>query len=288
MTNPTDEGFVNPADLGADVSNQQIANILSLTEDGPAELPIPSIPDQPETFLTLPAGLLLPDGTLIKDVEVQELKGEHEEKITRIRQSGDAYKFFQSVLECGVTKIGSLDATPELLKDLLVGDREYLMLGIRNATFGPTVELGNSVCFDCGEHFVMAVELSDIPVRPLGDEGRKFEFTLRKGSKAEVTLPNGHNQAQYLSDGDLTEAERTTALLQQCVEMLVTVDGEKHPIKAFPQLVRENLGIADRKALVQEINERQPGPLYNEVVHTHTCGHETEVEVGLGAMFPGL
>lgn len=285
-TTPTDEGFVDPTTLGGDVNSV----IAALTSDADTKVaPIPDIPEQPDTFLTLPAGLELPDGGIVRDVEIRELTGEHEERIARVRQGGDFAKFFQTLLECGVEKIGTQEATPDLLKNLLVGDREFLMLGIREATYGPEVDYYGEVhCTNCGENFPLKVDIREVPIRPLDAEGREFKVTLRKGSVAEVRLPNGADSEFWVGADDLTDAERTTALLQRCVTAITDTSGERHVIAVFPQLIRTALGAADRRTLTKAINDRQPGPLYDEVKYTHTCGNVIDAPMGLMHMFPGM
>ena len=228
------------------------------------------------------------DGTVRYDVEVQELNGDHEERLVKVRNSGDMARYVHTLLASGVVTIGGEKATDDLLDDLLVGDREYLVLAIRKATYGPEIEMGPTVCDDCGEVFDMVVMAKDIEVRPLSSD-RKFEVPLRKGGRATVRLPNGADQEAYLEDENLTDAERNTILLSRCVLTITDSDGEMHSVAGFPSLVRDGLGIRDRQSILKAINERQPGPRYDEIEHTHDeCGGKTKAFVGLVHLFPGL
>src|ERR1700730_8114610 len=62
--------------------------------------PAPVIDDLPDTFVKLPAGLIV-DGKLINEAEVQELTGEHEEKLAKIRLSSNPAKYLNTLLQCG-------------------------------------------------------------------------------------------------------------------------------------------------------------------------------------------
>lgn len=271
---------IDPADNPA-LANAQIAAVLA---DAPEE--VPSIDPPAEVFLTLPGGYVRDDGSVVRDIEVQELSGTHEERIVRARLSGDQSRFLQTLLECGVVSIGGKEATSKALEDLLVGDREYAALAIRNATYGPEIDYGHSTCPECREEVDIVVRLSEIPVRAL--KQREFEVKLRKGGKADVRLPNGADQSLYLADEEMNDAERNSLLLSRCVRRLTEKNGTEHLTAGFPSLVRDSLGIVDRKAIIDAINENQPGPLYDEVEYEHECGFKMHLPVGLMHLFPGL
>ena len=48
----------------------------------------------------------------------------------------------------------------------------------------------------------------------------------------------------------------------------------------------QNLGIADRKLILQEINNRVPGPLFDDITVTcPDCESEVTVSINLGNLF---
>lgn len=282
MTDTTTE-YVDPT-INPELANATIAAAL---RDDPTDQEPPSIEPPRDGLVRLPGGLPMADGSVRYDAEVQELNGAHEERLVKIRNSGDAARFVHALLACGVVSVGGEKVTDEILDELLVGDREFLVLAIRDATYGPEIEVGTTVCDSCEEVFDLVVNTEDIMIRRLSGE-RQFDVPLRKGGRASVRLPNGADQEAYLQDQNLTDAERNTILLSRCVVTLTDKDGEPHSVPGFPSLVRDGLGIRDRQAILKAINERQPGPRYDEVEHTHECGGKNKAFVGLVHLFPGL
>lgn len=249
------------------------------------ETPTPSIPDPTDGFVRLPGGLVLGEKTYY-DLEVRELTGSDEERLSKARSSSDPARWYNTLLECGVVSIGGHPAE-DVLDSLLIGDREYLLLAIRTATYGDEIEMGTVGCPQCGQQVDLTVTATQVPVtrlRSVADS--KFEVRMRKGGKARVRLPNGADQTAFLEDPNLTDAERNTILLSRCVVSL-EVDGEETSVAAFPSLVNE-LGIVDRRSILKEIADRMPGPRYDEVEIEHDCGMKIPAPMGLVSLFPGL
>lgn len=282
MTEMTTD-FIDPM-LNPGMANAAIA--AAIGED-PADQEPPSIPPPRDGIVHLPGGLVMADGSVRHDAEVQELTGAHEERLVKIRNSGDAARYVHTLLTCGVVAVGGQKVTDDILDDLLVGDRECLVMAIREATYGPEIEMGPTVCESCDEMFDLVVNVKDIKIRPLSGE-REFDVPLRRGGHATVRLPNGGDQEAYLEDDNLNDSERNSILLSRCVLTLTDRHGEQHSVAGFPSLVRDGLGIVDRQSILKAVNERQPGPRYDEVEHTHECGGKTTAFVGLVHMFPGL
>lgn len=240
-------------------------------------------PPSDDCFVRLPGGLLR-DGDVVRDAEVQELTGEHEEALAKAR--GNPIRFVSTLLRSGVVSIGDEKATPQALKDLLVGDRDTLVLGIRRATFGNDVEFEDFVCPGCREHLDITLHLEDIPIRELDGE-REFEVPLRKGGKAHVRLPNGHDQEKVFANPDLTDAEHNTILLAQVVSAVEAPDGTITRVSGDKHVKR--LGIADRRSILDAISERNPGPRYDDVKFTHeSCETEVELPLSVATLFLGL
>src|SRR5690349_3878902 len=68
--------------------------------------PAPVISDVPDTYVKLPAGMLM-DNEVVQDAEVQELTGKHEELLAKAKQSNNAARYVNTLLQCGVVSIGN-------------------------------------------------------------------------------------------------------------------------------------------------------------------------------------
>lgn len=238
--------------------------------------------DSVEYAVQLPAGWVSPRGDLIDTAVVKELNGYDEEKLSRIDIGRNIATFTTELLAVGVEAIGGQKPpNKELLRDLLIGDRDALVLGIRQATYGNDVEL-TLHCSACNNDSAVSIDLrEDVPVKKPDDPmQRVFEVPLRKGS-AKIQLVNGRMQEEI---GDLvgkkTPAEMNTRILSRCVTEIdgVFVAGDEERIKA--------LSAADRATLIDFLGENQPGPQLSGIkVPCATCGEEYPYTVGLRDLF---
>lgn len=275
----TEDGFVSALENPA-LANAIVAKALEEPVQGFPIIQPPSI----SLKRRLPCGYRV-DDKVFYDFEVQELNGIHEERLARIDKAEDSARWFQALLECGVVSVGGHEATPELLKQLLIGDREYLSLVIREVTYGMDVEVGQMQCPKCSAVGTLHITLDEIPVRPF-DGNWTFEVPLKNGGKAIVALPDGNTQ-EALFAPSLTEAERRTVMLAECVQVIERPNGQRDSVAGFPSLI-QGLGIVDRNAIMAELIKRQPGPRYNEITSSHECGFESFIAVDLMHLFPGM
>lgn len=279
------QGFVNPMENPA-MANAQIAAALG---EGPVAKPEIALPAS--GGVTLPGGLVLGmDYNNVRyDAEVRELTGADEETITKARQTGIG-KFISALLACGTVSVGDQKASPALLANMLLGDRDMLLLEIRRATYGDTIEWDQFSCPFCGEEFHLSVGLDEIPVRRLENSGdRSYTLDLRKGRKVRVRLPVGSDQEAILAVAERTVAsEQNTLLLSRVLISVIEADGTETAVSGNPDFAR-SLGIVDRKTILDSIDERQPGPQYNDVKFTHdACGKEVPLFISAGDLFQGL
>jgi hypothetical protein len=271
-------------DVASSPQAQAAMERLLADADKPEATPRPQIETPRDGFVTIPGGIKVGEET-ITEVEVQELTGEAEERLAKARTSNDPMRFYNTLLEEGIASVGG-KSPEEVIGQMLVGDRETILLGIREATYGPEIELGTAFCEECREEFDATIEVKDIPIRPLESE-TTFTVPLRKGGKAKVRLPEGADQTAYLKDPSLTDSERNSVLLSRCV-ITLPQNGEEMPVSGFPSLVL-SLGVVDRRNILAEIDKRQPGPRYDGLEIEHECGSKVAVFVmGLVSLFPGL
>jgi hypothetical protein len=264
-----------------------VADAITQSED----TSFSEIADPPGGHVRLPGGLVLGVSLddAVYDVEVRELTGEHEEIISRARRIPSPARFVSALLECGVVSIGGEPAKKSDIKRLLIGDRDTLLLEIRRATYGDELEFERVVCPGCAEMLDITITLDEVPIQKLPEsKDRQFTVKLRKGGEAVVRLPNGEDQEAILEDIELTDAERNSILLRRCVLQIIDSEGKTHQVAPRPSLVN-NLGLVDRRKILNEITKRQPGPRYDEVSFTHeACGKEVPLPLGLGDLFPYL
>lgn len=287
-----DDGFIdaatNPAAAHAAAALIDEVNASAFGEvESKEDVIVPSISHPTANFSRLPGGLQTSAGS-VTAFEVRELTGSDEERIAKARASDDQSRFFSTIIECGTVSVGS-SKDRNVFDQMLVGDREYLALAIRDATFGSEIECGTVLCTGCGDLYEAVVNTTDIPVKTLEKPSdRDFVVPLRKGGKAFVSLPTVADSRAYLDDLTLTTAERNSILLTRCVSEIVDTEGDSFPIAGFPSLVRDMLSLVDRRTILEEISNRMPGPRYDQVTVKHSCGEEEIMPIGLMSLFPGL
>jgi hypothetical protein len=254
----------------------------------------PEVELPPDTLVHLPGGLVRGD-TVIRDVEVRELTGEHEEALARAAraQPANIVHFVNTLLECGTVRFGteSPARTATLLKDTLVGDRDAIVAGIRRATYGEEIEIEGWECPECGESSDLSVPIADVPVRELKNPEKEitFDIPLRRGRIAEVRLANGADQDAVFSPRDVSGAERDTILLGRCLLAIRDKDGTRHVTSGHMGAVARNLALPDRHKVLKQLTERQPGPKFGELKLTHQdCGKEVGLSLGLADLFRDL
>jgi hypothetical protein len=236
------------------------------------------IPSLPETEVTLPAGFIDPfEATIHRTAEVRELTGADEEAIVKISDPGKA---LLAILERATVSIGGQPATKAILGVLLAGDREALLLAIRKATFGSEVEL-STVCDRCPELQTFKIDLdSDVETKELDDpiNDRRFTVDLKAGL-AKVNLPTGDVQTKIINATDKNSAELDTLLLASCVSEIAD-----QPVLDSSRI--RNLGINDRRTLLEEIAKRNPGPQLSEIKKAcKNCGQEVSLPLTLAELF---
>lgn len=266
------------------VVNGATADLNALTKKVLSSMnPAPVIGDLPDTHVELPAGLVI-GNEVFQDAEVQELTGEHEEKLAKARTSGNPAKYINTLILCGTVAIGGHALTQELLDSLIQGDLDMLMLGIRKATFGDEFEVYGVECPNCGESNDLSMDLKDIPIKKLSDPTeRDFLVPLRKGRQARVQFPTGAVQNELFKK-TLSVPEMNSVTLSMCVLSFVNADGSEVPCNGLADV--KKLGIADRKTLETYIFEEQPGPRYDQVVaKCHSCEGEVQVPLNVGILF---
>src|SRR3954468_25079938 len=111
---------VDPTTQDSGKTNATVASLIAF--DGEP----PKIDAPPDGTVLLPGGLETDDG-IVRDAVVRELNGEDEEALAKA--SGHTLRYVQALLR-GVETIGGEPVDNKVLRRLLIGDREELILAI--------------------------------------------------------------------------------------------------------------------------------------------------------------
>ena len=113
----------------------------------------------------MPGGYVGEDDVVYRQAELIPLSGQEEELLNSSGELVNARLVTQVLSRC-VCRIGDITpVTEEIASDLLVGDRQYLLLKLRELTFGDGVQGAvNCPWPDCGQKVDIDFSLEDIPV----------------------------------------------------------------------------------------------------------------------------
>jgi len=244
----------------------------------------PTVQPPPDDEVTLPGGFVDADGRLHTVAKVRELTGADEEMLARF-DGNNLGAMISAILDAALLTVGPHDADMSLIRSLLMGDRDAIILGIRRATYGNDIEM-EITCpsEDCSAKSDVAIEIDkDIPVKQMEEpEKRTHTLDLRKGRKVTVRHATGGSQEAAFGDGKQkrTAAEMNTSFLMACI---VEIDG-------FPvteQSVRD-MNLADRRKVLTWLGDSQPGPLYGEVkVPCSACKREFPLMLDVADLLRG-
>jgi hypothetical protein len=254
--------------------NQLVDQVMQSGAETEAPREVEIVPP-PKLTVDLPGGYITPTGEVIREATVRELTGKDEEAVARADTVGKA---LLTILSRGTVRIGDEPATDELLDQLLIADREAILLEIYKATFGPTVEM--TAWFN-GESKQVEIDLNEeIPIKTLADPVADREFLItHRNREFLVTLPTGVIQKEMLKNSDKTVAELGTLLLENTV---LRIDGER----VYRKDQVRDLGLSYRAKITTEISSRNPGPQFKPVTVTDPeSGAEAVIPITLGGLF---
>lgn len=271
----TIDAAANPAQAQQMIN--EVMNMVQSKPEAPEEpIEVPDVTPPLPPVVTLPGGYVTFAGEVTYEAEVRELNGRDEEALSRIAAPE---RLLQDVLMRGTVRVGGEPVSEEILNNLLAGDRDYLLLRVFMATFGPTLEIA-PYCPTCGDRKQVELNLDkDVPVRRLSSPAdRVFTVRISKGT-VKVELPTGHTQKEMIASADKNVAELSTLLLSNTV---TEVNGAT--VISAAQVL--DLPIRDRRKISEEILARNPGPLLAETTcKCPKCDSTLEVPLSLAALF---
>jgi hypothetical protein len=176
----------------------------------------------------LPGGYFDASGRLHREFELGVLTGRDEEMLAESRRARPA-SLVSSVLSRAVRRIGDISpVTEQIARELLVADRQYLLLRLRQATFGNLVR-ADLFCpwADCGSRMQIQFCIDQVPVEEASERAPVYSMTLSQDAldesekaqrKVRFRLPNGEDQEAVSPLLAHNEAEALSMLLARAVQ----------------------------------------------------------------------
>jgi hypothetical protein len=180
----------------------------------------------------------------------------------------------------------------ELARDLLVADRQYILLKLREVTFGEHVQT-TILCPwpDCGKRVDIDFSINEIPIKESGDKGPTYEMELSQEAalsydhgeryrKIIFRLPNGRDQEAVSPLLSGNEAAALTLLLRRCI---LGVD----PVENPGEKLIDELSPLARMEIEKQMEAVAPGVELNMGALCPECGREFELPFDLQDFFFG-
>lgn len=238
-------------------------------------------PASPYASFTLPCGWLAPDGQVHAEVLIRAMRGS-EEDILAAENVAPGVKMEQILLGCLVSlgPVSGRQQLAEIVPQLSIGDRLFLLLAIRRATLGDTYPYV-AKCPACGRKDLYMADLGGLAVRPMPDPSRRvYDGVLPGGSTVRWSVMTGLSEAKALR---LPAAQRKADSVTLSIAARVELIADK-PV-SVPQL--KDLPMADRNALRDMFAEAEGGVETSLDFECPACGEawEEELEIGQAGFF---
>lgn len=203
-------------------------------------------------LLELPGGLINRAGQVCRNVFLRELTGADEEALFSLQLSGSARvtQFLARVIE----KVEGWDGpiTEAIVADMHMGDRDYLLLRLRQRTLGDDVHQVMR-CPGCSARVDVDFKISELPVRRLPDRNTPWRLVLDDDTALTLRLPTGADQ-QVVENLALTNpAEANTRLFAR---LILSVNNGPAPTEAEVR----SWPLKRRSALSAWLTDHAPGP----------------------------
>ncbi len=161
-----------------------------------------------------------------------------------------------------------LDQPAEAVAQLSIGQRDFALLNLRAALFGPEM-VGLTVCPACRERVEVRMNTDEI-ASPKTSESDQPVFLSHEGYEAEFRLPTSRDLDELRADVDLTVSRQH--LLQRCLVSL------RHGEEAVPFGEMPN---AVGSAIACRMAEEDPLADIQLTIHCPACRHRWEASLDI-------
>jgi len=240
----------------------------------------------------LPGGYVDNSGVVHREVELAQLSGREEELLADNRQPVSA-TLVTTILSRCVKRIGVISpVTKEVARGLLVADRQYLLLKLREATFGEQVQATIRCPWPgCGKKVDIDFSINDIPIRESAIKEPIYKMDLSQDAAyiedddeacSEITfrLPNGGDQEVISPFLYENEARAFSMLLKRCIKGI-------GPIHNPGEEVVEKLSPLARKEIEKRMEEVAPKVELTMEANCPECSRDFSVPFDLQEFFFG-
>lgn len=258
---------------------QQISAADKVRQDFGLDIPVESMP--------LPSmGIIYPESSPLYNVSTIELKAmtaREEDILTCKAYLKKGTVITELIKSCLIDK--RVDP-----RDMLVGDRNALMVAIRITGYGEAYDV-EMECPECKLKSQRTFDLSQLPIKrlelpPVTAGDNLFEFQLPVSKKrVQFRFLTGRDEEEILTVSEKQKKmgiQVETSVTTNLAYSVVSIDGitDKNKIKQFINMMPAR----DSLELRKHISQNEPGILMRQETSCQ-CGYSEEVNIPLGVTF---
>lgn len=192
-----------------------------------------------ENVFSLPSGLMLRQDQILDQACLRPLSGREEDWLARHPAIPSAARVTWLLHAC-LLSLNNHPVTTDLVRQLVVADRDYLVLQLRRLTLGDQI-LAVVLCPGCDQKMDVVFQASEVPVEYHAPSAPSYTVELQDRT-VRFRLPTGGDQEAVLA----TKSEdRVSELLNRCI-----LDNGKRELSAEEQ----NTVIAAMEQLAPQVD----------------------------------
>jgi len=165
--------------------------------------------------VSLPGGVA-EQGQRLREAELRPLSGREEDWLVRNPVAPSALSVTRLLSGC-LLRVGDHEVTTESVRQLLVGDRDFLVLNLRRLTLGENFH-AVVTCPACDKKMDVSFKATDVPIETPAKVEASYELRLAAAADRERTvrfrLPTGADQESVLGVSVESAVDR---LLSRCL-----------------------------------------------------------------------
>jgi len=193
----------------------------------------------------LPGGLWL-EGVCYREAWLRPLAGSDEGFLSEMNESLLTAQRATALLARCLIRVGPLDAiSTETVRWLTIGDREALLLHLRQLTLGERLQcILTCPHTGCGAKMDLELKVSDLLLPPYPHYREGYEVIVNSNGTAfrvRFRLPKGIDQEEAASLARDDPQAAAGLLLGRCVDSVTAEEGNGGPIADWPTAVSQQL-----------------------------------------------
>ena len=180
--------------------------------------------------VTLLGGLSI-DGRIENKAKFRNLNGWVEQSLIEVDHNQERIELVSQILELCLDRIGGMKFSRELVDELCVADRQFLMLRLATILSGENVWY-EITCRECEAIFDINVNRNKLPYEKAGDGYPYIDLDINN-NKIRLRVPSGKDQISIMS---IDDNEIIEALLVRCICSV----NNQNPVHGFVKDLNEN------------------------------------------------